>query len=103
MAQTDSQRSDSEDPESLNSPTDLPKSQIDGSAVEKGPLSEDESFQSSVGEMLDSIDTDSSEGEISGGGNGDATGAESEHPSRPAPRISDRSPAGSRARTPARC
>ena len=78
MAQTNSQRSDPEDPESLNSPSDLPKSQIDGSALEKGPLSEDESFQSSVDEMLDSIDTDSSEGEISGGGNGGAMGAESE-------------------------
>ena len=78
MAQTDSQRSDSVDPESSNSLSDLPESQIDGSAVEKGPLSEDESFQLSVGEMLDSIDTDSSEGEISGGGNGDATGSESE-------------------------
>ena len=80
MAQTDSQRSDSEDPESSNIPSDLPESQIDGWAVEKGPLSEDESFQSSVGDMLDSIDSDSSEGEISGGGNGDAMGAESEEP-----------------------
>ena len=80
MAQTDSQRSDSEDPESSNSPSDLPESQIDRWAVEKVPLSEDETFQSSVGDMLDSIDPDSSEGEISGGGNGDAMGAESEEP-----------------------
>ena len=81
MAQTDSQRSDSEDPESSNSPSDLPDSQIGGTVVEKGPLSEDESFQSSVGEMLDSIDAESAEGEISGGGDGDTIGAESVHPS----------------------
>ena len=80
MAQTDSQRPEFEDPESSNSSSDLTDAQIDGSAVDKGPLSEDESFQSSVGEMLDSIETESAEEEDSGDGVSDASGAESEVP-----------------------
>ncbi|HCR29913.1 MAG TPA: hypothetical protein DIV79_07855 [Opitutae bacterium] len=64
MAQIDSQRSEFEDPDSSISSFDLPEMQTVESAVESTPLSEDDAFQSSVNDMFESVDAESTEEEV---------------------------------------
>jgi len=73
MAQPDSQSSAFEASNDSNGLSDLPESPIDGRPVDEEPLSNDKLFQSSVGEMLNSIETDSIEEEAPESSDDDAT------------------------------
>jgi hypothetical protein len=76
MAQPDSQSSEFEASNDSNGASDLPESPIDRHPPDEEPLSENKSFQSSVGEMLDSIETDSIEEDTPESLDDDATVAE---------------------------
>lgn len=78
MAQPESQSSEFEASKAPNGSTDLPESQIDEPALAEKTLSEDQAFQSSVGEMLDSIETESIEETTSASESEEGKSADSE-------------------------